>query len=167
MHYLRARIPGALYFFTLITHQRKSIFSDPAAVHLYRQAIASVQQKHPFDIEAEVILPDHLHVIWALPEGDSDFSTRWMLIKSFVTRTLGKREKKIWQNRFWEHTIRDDRDYDAHIDYIHFNPVQHGYVKAAADWPYSSFKSFVDREIYTIDWGSDVPPPKPKWVMGE
>ena len=117
---------------------------------------------HPTD------LPDHLHCLWTLPPGDADFSLRWNLIKRWVTRACGERlfrmewmtdskrthrESTLWQRRFWEHQIRDDRDYQAHVDYVHFNPVKHGHVRRAVDWPYSSFHRYVREGVYAPDWG--------------
>jgi len=137
---------------------------------LLREAFKSVMDRHPFRIDAIVILPDHLHCIWTLPEGDSDFSKRWMLIKKRFTmichdpdRTLPnasrvhKREQAIWQRRFWEHQIRDEQDYSRHVEYIHYNPVKHGFVEAPIDWPHSSFSAFVARRAYHRDWGSSAP----------
>jgi len=112
-------------------------------------------------------LPDHLHALWALPNGDADFPSRWSLIKSGFSRSLdpaherstskiAKREKGIWQRRFWEHAIRNDADFERHIDYIHFNPVKHGYVTRVIDWPHSSFRRYVERGLFPADWGGDM-----------
>jgi len=111
-----------------------------------------------------VVLPDHLHAMWTLPDGNSDFSTRWRLIKTVFARQIPaterlsavrkrKGERGIWQRRFWEHAIRDEHDWERHVDYIHFNPVKHGYAKQAIDWPYSSFHRFVREGQYAVDWG--------------
>jgi putative transposase len=120
-----------------------------AQIDLLRQAIKTTKAAHPFTINAMVVLPDHIHALWTLPEGDSDYSVRWMLIKRHfsmalpkiedikITR-LRKRERGIWQRRFWEHLIRDEQDFLNHAEYIHQNPVKHGYVNNAQDWPYSS-----------------------------
>ena len=115
-------------------------------------------------MDAVVVLPEHLHCIWTLPAGDADFATRWRLIKTEFSKMMatgekrsssrvGKGERGIWQRRFWEHTLRDERDFSRHCDYIHFNPVKHGYVSRAADWPYSSYKKFVEAGVYPPDWG--------------
>lgn len=128
-----------------------------------RNAVRVTCRTHPFTIDACVVLPDHLHSVWTLPEGDDDFSTRWRLIKSIFTRSLpvGERRSKarvrggergIWQRRFWEHTIRDDEDFAAHVDYVHFNPVKHGYVREVTAWPHSTFKSCVRRGLYPDSW---------------
>jgi putative transposase len=113
-------------------------------------------------------MPDHLHCIWTLPTGDSDYSARWSLIKRSVARfsadvTLDpalrnpshrkRRESTIWQRRFWEHLIRDDVDFARHLDYIHYNPVKHGHVTRATDWPYSTIHRYVREGVYPIDWG--------------
>jgi putative transposase len=167
MEYRRAKIAGGTYFFTLVTYNRNQIFNNPENVELLRQSFRYVMEKHPLTIEAAVILPDHLHCIWTLPDDDYDFSTRWRLIKSYfsrkcqetyqgkITKTREKKqEKAIWQRRFWEHCIKDEEDYNNHINYIHYNPVKHGLVKAPKDWQYSSFKRYVREGIYDLEWGS-------------
>ena len=117
-------------------------------------------------IDAIVILPDHLHAIWTLPQGDSDFATRWRLIKSTFSRSLpagerisesraAKGERGIWQRRYWEHTLRDEGDRARHADYIHFNPVKHGHSTRVSDWPHSSFHRMVKLGIYSADWAGD------------
>jgi len=117
-------------------------------------------------IDAIVILPDHLHAIWSLPEGDADFATRWRHVKAMFSRALPMRERisesrlrkgerGIWQRRYWEHTLRDERDFSRHLDYIHFNPVKHGLVTRVEDWPYSSFYRMVRLGVYAKDWGGD------------
>jgi len=126
----------------------------------------AARQRRPFAVEAIVILPDHLHCIWTLPPGDANFSARWHDIKARFTaqippgerlsaRRLEKGERGIWQRRFWEHVIRDERDYERHVDYIHYNPVKHGHVIRPADWPYSSFHRYVQSGIYDLDWTAD------------
>lgn len=125
-----------------------------------------IQQKHPFVVEAVVILPDHLHAVWTLPPEDNDFATRWMLIKAAFSRQLPKgerinssRAKKgergIWQRRYWEHLLRDDNDFARHIDYSHYNPVKHGYAIRPVDWPYSSIHRFIREGKITKDWGGE------------
>jgi putative transposase len=131
-----------------------------------RRIYRTVFQRRPFETVAICILPDHLHAIWTLPEGDVDFSSRWNLIKSGFSRgleaglpsssKLRKREKGIWQRRFWEHTIRDDADLERHVDYIHFNPVKHGFVTRVRDWSLSSFHRYVEQDILPLDWGGDM-----------
>ena len=166
MHYRHAKIPGAIYFFTVVTYNRQHLFKHPETIQLLRQSFHTVKQQHPFDIEAIVVLTDHLHCLWTLPTGDANFSTRWRLIKSHFTRhcpeqykrarSLSRRHKQeqaVWQRRFWEHQIRDEADFIHHADYIHYNPVSHGLVNAPAEWPYSSFHRFVERGFYSHDWG--------------
>jgi putative transposase len=160
MQYRRWRREGGIYFFTVVTQERQTLFSDPENVQLLRQAFARVKAKLPFRIPGFVILPDHLHCLWVLPVDDGDFSTRWRLIKSHFSRNYSKvnmirtssrhhkREKMIWQRRFWEHFIRDENDFIRHLEYIHLNPVKHGYVVDPAEWPYSSIHHYLrnDRE---------------------
>lgn len=122
----------------------------------------------PFALDAIVVLPDHLHFIWTLPSGDSDFATRWRLIKTWFTKhcsdalravpnraRVNKREQALWQRRYWEHTLRDEEDFARHADYIHFNPVKHGYAASAAEWPYSSFHRSVEAGMYPVDWAAE------------
>jgi putative transposase len=160
--YRRARVAGGCYFFTVVTYERRPLFSDPNNVDLLRQAFGWAKTRRPFDIEAVVILPDHLHCVWRLPEGDSDFSGRWRVIKQFVSRWIDtavspRGEKTVWQRRFWEHLIRDDEDWRRHVDYVHFNPVKHGLVNAPEDWIYSSYGRAVDRGWYSPGWGRTEP----------
>jgi putative transposase len=164
MRYRRDRTPGATYFFTLVTQGRRPLFTQPGNIEWLRSTFARVKSAHPFRIDAIVVLPDHLHCLWTLPEGDADFAARWNLIKGGFTRALPseakpprgtgeRRERLVWQRRYWEHRIRDEDDYARHCDYIHWNPVKHGLVARAVDWPYSSFDRFVQAEIYSADWG--------------
>ncbi len=123
----------------------------------------SVKQRHPFHIDAMVILPDHLHCVWTLPEGNADYPLCWALIKAGFSRRIPRTERRnssradkgergVWQRRYWEHMIRDERDYARHVDYIHFNPVKHGYVPCAAEWPYSSIHRYIAAGMLTRDW---------------
>ena len=119
---------------------------------------------------AYAILPDHLHVIWQLPEGDPDYSTRWRLVKSYVTRKIrdtGKENDVLWQKRYWEHTIRNQNDLDKHIDFIHYNPVKHGLSENPASWKFSSFNAFYDDGNYPPDWGKIEPKDMFTGVVGE
>ena len=150
--YRRIYVSGGCYFFTVVCRQRRTFFADAAAVDLLRQAIHSVKMERPFSIDAMVVLPDHLHCIWRLPEDDSDFSGRWREIKKYVTRrlasVLSNGQTSVWQPRFWEHLIRDDEDWRHHMDYLNYNPVKHGLVHHPADWPYSSFRAAVLKGWY-------------------
>lgn len=157
-NYRRANTPGGTYFFTLVTHQRKKIFSSEDNITILRDAFRHIKTNKPFDIEAIVILPDHIHCLWKLPAGDADFSGRWRGIKKFVTKRITKRrnqrnEGDVWQRRFWEHQIRSDEDWQRHMDYIHYNPVKHGYVDAPVNWQWSSFNKWVRHGVYAPDWG--------------
>jgi putative transposase len=162
-NYLRHRITGGTYFFTVALADRRSdrLIRD---IESLRASVARVRTLHPFHIDAWVVLPDHLHAVWTLPEGDADYSMRWSLIKrgfsaSSETREnrsaskIAKGERGFWQRRFWEHTIRDEADFARHVDYVHFNPVKHGLADNAADWPFSSFRRAVARGDYPPDWG--------------
>lgn len=133
-------------------------------IELLRRAFRDTRRRHPFAIDAIAVLPDHLHAVWTLPEGDKDFAGRWQLIKAGFSRALPqgepvsasrlrKRERGIWQRRYWEHTLRDEDDFARHVDYIHFNPVKHGHARHVQDWPFSCFHRMVRLGIYPADWG--------------
>jgi putative transposase len=163
--YRRCRIPGGTYFFTVnLADRRQSLLTEH--IDALRGAFREVRNAHPFSIRAIVILAEHTHSLWELPEMDSDYSMRWRQIKSAFSRTiprverisksrLSKWERGIWQRRFWEHTIRDDVGFATRFDYIHYNLVKHGYVKCVRDWPYSSFHRYVKLGVYPIDWAGE------------
>jgi len=152
--YRRNRVPGGTYFFTVNLANRRSDLLV-REIETLRAAIRAVRLTRPFHIDAWVILPDHMHCIWTLPEDDTDFSGRWRAIKMWFTKALLNRDgNSIWQKRFWEHTIRDDRDYRAHMDYVHFNPVKHGLATHPADWPYSTFRKCLALGLYDPAWSS-------------
>lgn len=164
-NYRRSRVPGGTWFFTLALADRRSrllVEEIEGLRHTYRQT----QLVHPFQTLAICVLPDHLHAIWRLPEGDADYAGRWSLLKSSFSRRLPtnpgspskirKREKGLWQRRYWEHEIRGAADLQRHVDYVHFNPVKHGLVAQVADWPYSSFHRYVQKGLLPSDWaGTD------------
>jgi putative transposase len=157
MRYRRSSTPGATYFFTLVTKDRRPLFASLEAVDLLRNAFRTVRATRPFDVDAIVVLPDHLHCLWTLPENDADFATRWRLIKTWFTKHCDQARRQgeggIWQPRYWEHLLRDETDVIRHADYIHYNPVKHGLVASAGEWAYSSFHRFVERGVYPADWG--------------
>ncbi len=164
--YRRLRVEGGTFFFTLVLADRSSDVLT-RYIDQFWDVYRRVQQQRPFKTQAICVLPDHLHAIWSLPEGDDDFSTRWSLIKGGLSRMLeapsrpsrsklARREKGIWQRRFWEHAIRNDADFERHVDYIHFNPVKHGLVSRVRDWPHSSFHRYVERELISLDWAGDL-----------
>ena len=164
--YRRNFIPGGCFFFTVnLADRRLRLLTEH--VDALRCAIRETRERHPFTIDAIVILPDHLHVVWTMPQSDRDFATRWRLIKSTFSRNFAasepitasraaKGERGIWQRRYWEHTIRDEDDLARHIDYVHINPVKHGLVTRVRDWPYSSFHQMVGLGIYPEDWAGDL-----------
>jgi putative transposase len=164
--YRRVKLQGGTFFFTVAIADRSH---DLLLRHvdLLRHAYSAVQKQHPFESIAICVLPDHLHAIWSLPADDADFSLRWSLIKSGFSRKLppaparshskiAKREKGLWQRRYWEHAVRDEADLARHIDYIHFNPVKHGRVSRVREWPHSSFHSYVERGVLPLDWSGDM-----------
>ena len=167
MEYRRHYQPGGWYFFTVVTYQRQPILTQPGNIACLRRAFRRVRKKRPFSIAAITILPDHLHTILKLPGIDSDFSTRWQMIKhdysaAISTNTTArpltrKREQGIWQHRFWEHTIRDESDLRLHMDYVHYNAVKHGYVTRPSAWPYCSFIHAVNKGWYPENWGQQEP----------
>ena len=161
--YRRNRVPGGTYFFTVNLRDRRA---DHLVTHIeaLRNAVRETRQHMPFHIDACVVLPDHLHILWTLPEGDADFPNRWRAIKTEFSMSLPHvmpstrhrlrpGERGIWQRRYWEHTIRDERDYATHMDYIHFNPVKHGLVQHPASWPFSTFHRCVAQGVYPAEWG--------------
>ncbi len=163
-HYRRVYIPGSWYFFTVVTFERRPILTTPSSPKSLQTAIDTTRTRYPFTTVAWVLLPNHLHCIWQLPERDADFSTRWRLIKTYFTREYLRGsgvthqevtpsrarhgEKAVWQRRFWEHCIRDDEDLRRHINYIHYNPVKHGLVTEALDWRLSSIHRSEYREMF-------------------
>ncbi len=169
-NYRRSKTPGASYFFTVVTYKRQPILIDPESRKILRTVVADVKKEYPFKIDAWVLLPEHIHCIWTLPNDDADYSKRWGLIKSDFskqTKTLFNhpewlnksrikhRESAIWQRRFWEHQIRDQKDFNQHMDYIYYNPVKHGYVPQVIDWPYSTFHRDVKKGLYPSNWGGN------------
>ncbi|GAX61831.1 transposase and inactivated derivatives [Candidatus Scalindua japonica] len=169
-NFRRAFVPGGTFFFTVVTFNRQRFLTQLESRNILHEVINEVKRKYPFKIDSWVLLPEHLHCIWSLPEGDSDFSKRWGLIKAwFSKRTKGflykdewmtnskrkYRESTIWQRRFWEHMVRDEDDFNKHMNYVHFNPVKHGLVKSVNDWPYSTFHRCVRDGLYPPDWGGD------------
>jgi putative transposase len=161
-NYRRVQVPGGTYFFTVnLLERRRRLLVEK--IDLLRIAFAEAKIIRPFEMIAIVILPDHLHCIWRLPEGDNDNIKRWRHIKSAFSRKLSKmerrsksrvkrRERGIWQRRFWEHLIAGENDLNHHINYIYINPLKHGYVQHVCDWPYSSFHRDVKRGLYPADW---------------
>jgi len=168
--YRRIKAEGGAYFFTVNTEKRRPILTNALIRQALRDAIITTRKTLPFKIEAWVLLPNHLHTIWTLPEEDANFSSRWAMIKQYVTKACpplvypekvsqskkGRKEGSIWQRRFWEHLIRDDDDFAKHMDYIHWNPVKHGYVPRVIDWPYSTFHKLVAQGVYPPGWGGCV-----------
>lgn len=175
--YRRAYRPGGTFFFTIVTHRRRPLFADVANIQRLRRAIGDVKNERPFDLTAAVILPDHLHFIWTLPTGDADYSGRIGRMKVLFTRSLAgtkweglarseglvgsahptksrrqHRESQVWQRRFWEHTIRDEKDFEHHLNYLHYNPVKYRLCKCPHQWDASSFSNWVARSAYELDW---------------
>lgn len=165
--YRRNFVPGGCFFFTVnLAERRRSLLVDH--LDILRAAFHETHRRHPFTMDAIVILPDHLHAVWTLAEADADFAMRSRLIKSTFSRGMArgerisasraaKGERGIWQRRYWEHTIRDEEDFARHIDYVHINPVKHGLVKRVCDWTPSSFHRYVELGHYPIDWAGDQP----------
>ncbi|WP_274571111.1 REP-associated tyrosine transposase [Neisseria leonii] len=163
MHYRRLYHQGGTYFFTVVTHKRQPILTTDTVRTALRQAVMTVREQYPFENVAWVLLPDHMHIIWRLPDGDGNFSERWRQIKRRTQFQLGS-SVKLWQNRFWEHLIRDEKDFEHHFDYLHFNPVKHGYAQTVADWQFSTFHRYVKQGIYPHDWGGGT---QMDWEFGE
>jgi putative transposase len=162
--YRRVWVPGGTYFFTVnLLDRRRTLLVD--RIDDLRAAFRAAHPARPFAIEAIVILPDHLHCLWRLPDDDADNATRWRHIKSAFSRSIPKNERRslrreckaergIWQRRYWEHLIADEDDHRRHVDYIHINPVKHGHAAQAADWPYSSIRGYIRRGWLPRDWAA-------------
>jgi len=174
-NYRRYRVHGGTYFFTLKTERNAPLFSEPTNVRLLGQIFRETITRWPLDMPAVVLLPDHLHALWTLPPGDTEYSTRWAWLKKEFTRRfiaaggheqpvsasrLSNRRRGVWQRRFWEHTITDEDDFENHFDYIHWNPVKHGYVSSPFEWPHSSFHRWVRQGVCDLHWGcgGETPP---------
>jgi putative transposase len=161
-NYRRNYVPGGSYFFTVnLLDRRSGLLVEHIA--LLRRAFRAVRTRHPFKLDAIVILPDHLHAVMTLPSNDVAYPMRWRLIKTEFSRALPRGEQRsesrasrgergIWQRRYWEHTLRNEADYERHVDYIHWNPVKHGWVRKVGDWRYSSFPRYAARGDYPVDW---------------
>jgi putative transposase len=164
--YRRVYVSGGTFFFTVVTYMRHPIFKEETAIRLLKSCFQSTMKIHPFNVDAIVLMPDHLHTIWTLPDDEFDFSIRWKQIKmtfseqysgnysnKLTKSMMNKKEKGIWQRRFWEHAIRSQEDFNNHCDYIHYNPVKHGLVNLPLEWEYSSFRKFIEKGLYDKDWG--------------
>jgi putative transposase len=162
-NYRRAWHPGGTYFFTVNCLERVGNDLLTRRIELLREIVSRVRRARPFTIHGWVVLPDHIHCVILLPPNDHDFAVRWRLIKADFAKSLPATERRslvrqrrgergIWQRRYWEHLIRDDTDFAAHMDYVHINPVKHGLVKRVADWPYSTFHRLAERGVYPREW---------------
>ncbi|MDM8546192.1 transposase [Candidatus Venteria ishoeyi] len=153
-HYIRMEQPGGCYFFTIVTYRQRCFLTDELARHFLHEAIIKIRQNHSFEIDAWVLLPDYLHCIWTLLEGDDDYSICWNVIKILFTRRaiphyhniewmnaskIKHCKSTLWQRRFWGRIIYDDRDYTNHVDYIHYNPIKRGWAEHPRDWSYSTY----------------------------
>jgi putative transposase len=167
VRYRRNLVAGDTYFFTVALSDRTSnVLTDH--IEGLRRAFRTTRDAHPSIVDAIVVLPDHLHIVMTLPEGDANFSNRLSLIKRRFTDAMVRSgtaisrrsngEPAVWQRRFWEHTIRDEKDFERHVDYIHFNPVKHGLVARTRDWPHSSFHRYVRQGLLPLDWAGDSAP---------
>jgi putative transposase len=172
-NYRRHYLPGGSYFFTVVTEYRAKILGSELARSCLRKAIKDCQVRWAFETVAFVLLEDHLHALWTLPEGDDRYSLRWSWIKKEFSKTYlagggqeqkrraskrTRRERGFWQRRFWEHSLRDEQDFEKHVDYIHYNPVKHKLVTCPKDYPYSTFHSYVKQGVYDSSWGCDAVP---------
>jgi putative transposase len=171
-NYIRDRTLGSTYFFTQVTLNRHPWLGEEIARKTLREAIEKVRERHPFKIDAFVLLPDHFHCLWTLPQNDGNYATRMRLIKTYVTKSIGeelnlslpigrsrkkRQERNLWQRRFWEHRIRDEIDFARHCDYIHYNPVKHRLCQSPTDWQYSTIHRFIHQGIYPANWGESEP----------
>jgi putative transposase len=179
--YRRWYVPGGTYFFTAVTYNRRPILCSALARNGLHKAIDTIRQRHPIELVAVVLLPDHIHTIWTLPQGDAAYPVRWKRIKEEFTLSylvgggtevppspsrVRQGERGVWQRRYWEHVVRDEEDLKRCVDYVHWNPKKHGYVSNVCDWHWSSFDRYVELCEYTRDWGAEDPTPGydyPEW----
>jgi putative transposase len=167
-NYRRYYVPGGTYFFTLVTQDRAPFLCTDAAREILRAKFQASLIERPFGLVAIVLLPDHLHTMWSLPEGDMAYPARCAWIKKEFTKSwlaaggtekavsdskAGSRPRGVWQRRYWVHTIRDEEDFTQQFNHIHYNPVKHGLVKRSREWPYSTFHRYVREGIYPPNWG--------------
>jgi len=167
-NYRRARVPSGSFFFTLVTDDRVPLFDDAFGRRAFGTLLRRAKRRWPFTINAVVLLPDHLHVIWSLPPGDTDYSKRLGWIKKEfskgwlaagrseqpVTNGMSRQGRRgVWQPRFWEHAIESEDDFERHFDYVHYNPVKHRLARCPRDWPWSSFHRWVRAGVYPLNWG--------------
>ncbi len=165
--YRRLFRAGGTFFFTVVTHNRRGFLCEPLARHCLRSAIEKVRLERPFEMLAFVLLPEHFHCVWRLPEGDENYSTRMACIKKDFTKAWlagggdeidisrsrrERRERGVWQRRYWEHAIRDQDDLCRHVNYIHYNPVKHDVAECPHLWPYSTFHRWAEEGYYAKDW---------------
>ena len=154
--YRRSFVPGGCYFFTVnLRNRRRTLLVDH--IDQLREAFRKVKRQRPFRIDALVVLPDHIHCVWTLPDGDADYPGRWRAIKTAFSKSVGevgldKNGKSLWQPRYWEHTILSQQDFIAHVDYVHINPQKHGLVRAVIDWSWSTFHRYVESGVYARNW---------------
>ena len=172
--YRRWYVAGGTYFFTAVTLGAGRFCPATWPRRCLHEAIDTVRKKRPFDLVAIVLLPDHIHTVWTLPQGDAGYPTRWKRIKEEFTvaylsqggaevpQSLSRQrqgERGVWQRRYWERSVRDEEDLKRCVDYVHWNPKKHGYVTSVRDWPWSSFHRYVELDEYTRDWGAENPTP--------
>ena len=168
--YRRQQAPGSKWFFTVVTYKRRTFLCDEKVRNALRCSINKVQTRYPFKIEAWVLLPDHFHCIWTLPDQDTNFQLRMSLLKRYVTQSCAsflhqdslntpsgrkRKESTIWQRRYWEHQLQTEKDFRNHMDYIHYNPVKHELCQSPAEWPYSTIHRLTKEGIYPQDWAHD------------
>ena len=159
-NYRRYCVKGGTYFFTVVTYRRQPIFNDASSISLLRQSFKVTKQRKPYTVLTLVVLPDHLHTIWKMPEDEHDFPSRWRTIKASFSIEYHKqhaetRDQPLWQRGYWEHLVRDENDLYHHLDYIHYNPVKHGYVNAPREWKNSSFQRYITEGLYEKTWGEN------------
>ena len=163
MNFRRYYIPGSAMFITQVVQDREPVFRYPRNVNLLREILRNVKELHPFVMLGYVLLHDHFHLI-IQPTGDRNFSDIMHSVKSNFTREYKKllglsssESMKFWQKRFWDHVIRDDRDFENHLHYIHYNPVEHGYVNDPRNWQDSSHLEWEKRGLYPSTFGWQEP----------
>ena len=161
-NYRRYYLPGHPVFITNVTFDRKKILTEAENLHLLWDTLFAVKARYEFNLNAYVILPDHFHWIITIPGESLNFSKimlnfKWNYSMNYKKLNRQNREIHIWQRGFWDHIIRDEKDYRNHLDYIHWNPVKHGYVENPSEWEWSSFLEFCEKDVYLPEWGKNEP----------
>jgi len=156
--YRRFYIPNSITFITCVTRDRYPYLKSKSDIDLFFSTLARVKEIKPFELMAYVVLPDHFHWLMKVDQSSGNFSKVMHSIKRNFTQNYKQAHNvqksiSIWQRGFWDHVIRDERDLEIHLDYIHWNPIKHGCVNKPSNWPYSTYRDWEGMGIYDLGWG--------------